>query len=90
MRKITTRLLNTDTHNFSICWSVAAIPAVVFNTCPIAAVHAHAERVWDLLSQPTNYAQWWDARTRAITPVGSAQPGQRIEDRRLHLVDLGM
>jgi ligand-binding SRPBCC domain-containing protein len=47
--------------------------------CPIAVVRAPAERVWDLLSQPANYAQWWDAQTRAITPAGSAQPGQRIE-----------
>jgi ligand-binding SRPBCC domain-containing protein len=52
---------------------------MAFSTCPIAAVHAPAERVWDLLSQPTNYAQWWDAQTRTITPAGSAQPGQRIE-----------
>jgi len=46
--------------------------------CPIAVVHAPAERVWDLLSEPTNYAQWWDAQTRAIMPAGSAQPGQCI------------
>ena len=52
---------------------------MAFSTCPIAAVGAPAERVWDLLSQPTNYAQWWNAQTRAITPAGSAQPGQRIE-----------
>jgi ligand-binding SRPBCC domain-containing protein len=54
-------------------------PAVASSTCPVAAVHAPVERVWDLLSQPTNYAQWWDAQTRAITPAGSAQSGQRIE-----------
>jgi len=52
---------------------------MAFSTCPIAVVHAPAERVWDLLSEPANYAQWWDAQTRAITPAGSAQPGQRIE-----------
>ena len=52
---------------------------MAFRTCPIAAVRAPAERVWDLLSQPTNYAQWWDAQTRAITPAGSAQPGQRVD-----------
>jgi ligand-binding SRPBCC domain-containing protein len=52
---------------------------VPFSTCPITVVHAPAERVWDLLSQPTNYAQWWDAQTRVIMPAGSPQPGQRIE-----------
>ncbi len=52
---------------------------MAFSTCPIAVVHAPAERVWDLLSEPANYAQWWDAQTRAITPAGCAQPGQRIE-----------
>jgi len=51
---------------------------VAFSTCPIAVVHAPAERVWDLLSEPANYDQWWDVQTRAITPAGVAQPGQRI------------
>jgi len=54
---------------------------MAFSTCPIAAVHAPAERVWNLLSEPANYAEWWDAQTRAITPAGSARPGQRIEAR---------
>ena len=52
---------------------------MAFSTCPIAVVDAPAERVWDLLSEPANYAQWWNVPTRAITPEGSAQPGQRIE-----------
>jgi ligand-binding SRPBCC domain-containing protein len=52
---------------------------VAFSTCPIAVVHAPAERVWNLLSEPANYDQWWEAQTGAITPPGSAQPGQRIE-----------
>lgn len=55
---------------------------MAFSTCPIAVIHAPAERVWDLLSEPANYAQWWDAQTRwnfGITPAGSAHPGQRIE-----------
>ena len=51
---------------------------MAFSTCPIAVVHAPAERVWDLLSEPANYARWWDAQTRDIMPAGSAQPGQRI------------
>ena len=52
---------------------------MAFSTCPIAVVHAPAERAWDLLSEPANYAQWGDAQTRTITTAGSAQPGQRIE-----------
>lgn len=52
---------------------------MAFSTCPIAVVKAPAERVWNLLSEPANYDQWWDAQTGAITPPGSAQPGQRIE-----------
>jgi hypothetical protein len=39
--------------------------AVAFSTCPIAVVHA-AGRFWDLLSEPANYAQWWEAQTRAV------------------------
>ena len=52
---------------------------MAISTCPIAVVHAPAERVWNLLSEPANYDQWWDAQVHAITPPGSAQPGQRIE-----------
>jgi len=48
------------------------------NTCPIVTVHASAEQVWNLLSEPERYALWWDVQTRAITPEGPAQPGQRI------------
>ena len=52
---------------------------MAISTCPIAVVQASAERVWNLLSEPANYDQWWDAQTGAITPPGSAQAGQRIE-----------
>jgi hypothetical protein len=46
--------------------------------CPIATVGAPIELVWSLLSEPANYDVWWDATTRAISPEGHAQPGQRI------------
>ncbi len=46
--------------------------------CPIAVVHAPAERVWSLLADPANYALWWDAQTRAIVPEGPARPGQEV------------
>lgn len=49
--------------------------------CPIASVHAPIRRVWSFLSQPANYAQWWDATTQSIEPKGRAQPGQRIHAR---------
>ena len=48
------------------------------STCPIATVNASVERVWSLLSEPASYAQWWDAHTRSIAPVGPSTPGQRI------------
>ena len=51
------------------------------SVCPIASVHAPIQRVWSFLSQPGNYSQWWDAKTRSIEPQGPAQPGQRIHAR---------
>lgn len=46
--------------------------------CPIANINAPLERVWSFLSEPENYALWWDANTRSISPAGSAHPGQKI------------
>jgi ligand-binding SRPBCC domain-containing protein len=48
------------------------------SVCPIATIHASSERVWNFLSEPSNYAVWWDAQTRSIIPQGPAQPGQKI------------
>jgi hypothetical protein len=48
------------------------------SVCPIAVIDAPIERVWGLLSQPSSYAQWWDAQTRAIEPEGAARAGQKI------------
>lgn len=48
------------------------------SVCPVTIVQASVEQVWGLLSEPTHYALWWDAQTRAIVPDGPAQPGQRI------------
>ena len=48
------------------------------SACPVATIHAPAERVWRLLSQPDNYALWYDAQTLSITPEGPAKPGQQI------------
>jgi ligand-binding SRPBCC domain-containing protein len=48
------------------------------NVCPLATIRAPVERVWSFLSEPTNYALWWDAQTRSIVPEGPASPGQKI------------
>jgi hypothetical protein len=47
-----------------------------FNVCPAAVVAAPVESVWELLSEPTLYDEWWDARTERIVPEGKAAPGQ--------------
>ncbi len=51
----------------------------------MAVVHAPAERVWELVSEPANYALWWDARLRIIAPAGRARPGQQVEAQRAAL-----
>jgi hypothetical protein len=48
------------------------------SVCPITTIGAPVERVWSFLSEPANYALWWDAQTRRIVPEGSAQVGQKI------------
>ena len=47
-----------------------------FTLCPAAVVAAPVESVWELLSEPTLYDVWWDARTERIVPEGKASPGQ--------------
>ena len=49
-----------------------------FTICPTAVVAAPVESVWELLSEPTLYDEWWDARTERIVPEGKASPGQVI------------
>ena len=48
------------------------------SVCPITTINAPVERVWAFLSEPANYALWWDAQTRSITPESHAQAGQKI------------
>ena len=48
------------------------------SVCPITTINAPVERVWAFLSEPANYALWWDAQTRSITPEGHALAGQKI------------
>lgn len=47
-----------------------------FTLCPAAVVAAPVESVWELLSEPTLYDEWWDARMERIVPEGKASPGQ--------------
>ncbi len=49
-----------------------------FTICPAAVVAAPVESVWELLSEPTLYDVWWDARTERIVPEGKASPGQTL------------
>jgi hypothetical protein len=48
------------------------------SVCPTTSVAASVQRVWSLLSDPSSYDAWWDARAESITPPGPATPGQRI------------
>ncbi len=51
------------------------------SVCPLATIHAPVERVWSFVSEPTNYALWWDAETLwtfSILPEGPTAPGQKI------------
>lgn len=62
--------------------------AMSISVCPFATIHAPIERIWSLLSEPANYALWWDAQTHwsffsgpthdARVPEGPASPGQKI------------
>jgi len=49
-----------------------------FTVCPAAVVAAPVENVWELLSEPTLYDEWWDAHTERIVPEGKASPGQTL------------
>ena len=49
-----------------------------FTICPAAVVAAPVESVWELLSEPTLYDEWWDAHTERIVPEGKASPGQML------------
>ena len=51
---------------------------MTISACPIAAIHATIERIWELLAEPTNYDLWWDAKTQSIVPAGRAQMGQKV------------
>jgi ligand-binding SRPBCC domain-containing protein len=49
------------------------------SACPIAIVLAPLDHVWEFLSEPKNYALWWDAQTQRIVPEGRAHAGQKID-----------
>ena len=47
-----------------------------FTLCPATVVAAPIESVWELLSEPTLYDEWWDAHMELIVPEGKISPGQ--------------
>jgi uncharacterized protein YndB with AHSA1/START domain len=51
---------------------------MVVSVCPADIVAAPVEDVWELLCQPSRYAEWWDARLERIEPEGPAAPGQIV------------
>src|SRR5450432_2665164 len=53
-------------------------PIMSVSVCPIDIINAPIENVWSFLSEPANYALWWDAKTLSIVPEGPAQSGQKI------------
>lgn len=48
------------------------------NGCPVAIVNARLDHVWEFLSEPKNFALWWEAHTQKIVPEGRAHAGQKI------------
>ena len=48
------------------------------SVCPMDIINAPIEKVWTFLSEPANYALWWELQTRSIVPGGRAQSGQTI------------
>src|SRR5690242_17843950 len=50
--------------------------AMGVSVCPSAVVQAPVDAVWELLSEPVLFDEWWDARTERIVPQGKASPGQ--------------
>ena len=45
--------------------------------CPTCVADAPVEMAWSLLD-PGRLDDWWDARTRRVTPPGPLTPGQRL------------
>jgi len=52
--------------------------AMGVSVCPVANVQAPVESVWELLSEPKLFDEWWDAHTERIVPEGKASPGQTL------------
>lgn len=51
---------------------------MTLSICPAAEIHAPLDRVWGLLSDPSRYSSWADARTIRIDPEGMAHAGQIV------------
>lgn len=48
------------------------------NVCPADQVQAPIELVWDLLTHPAKYGEFWDLTVERVEPDGPAAPGQRL------------
>ena len=46
--------------------------------CPMCIANTSIEAAWSLLD-PAHFDEWWDAKTRRVTPEGPLSPGQQIE-----------
>ena len=46
--------------------------------CPTCVANAPIEVAWSLLD-PARLDEWWDAKTRRVTPAGPLSPGQRLD-----------
>ena len=46
--------------------------------CPMCIANTSIEAAWSLLD-PAHFDEWWDAKTRRVTPQGPLSPGQWIE-----------
>jgi hypothetical protein len=51
---------------------------MTLTVCPACIADAPVEVAWSLFD-PARLDEWWDAKTRRVTPEGPLAPGQRIE-----------
>jgi hypothetical protein len=49
-----------------------------YTSCPTALVKAPVETVWDLLSNPGEWGQFYDLRVKSVVPSGKATIGQKV------------
>jgi hypothetical protein len=50
-----------------------------FAACPSEIVDAPIELVWNLLTEPADWGEFYDVRNIVVVPVGPAKVGQRVQ-----------